>query len=203
MSEDLVTWLRAALDEDERVAVRVLHWPDDTCQPPGRSVLFRHDQWVRRYVAEDAGDQVIRTATADEGQRPEDWLPDRPVPDGWIQPHEVARVRAETARWEAEKRSRAWPKVDIRPDPRISNERPGWLTDDQQWRDQLQAMDLDDDIRWVERHWDMAGGAEPAVDTSWVRTESIGGGPMWPLVAVAVACPVLIVWFGLALWMAR
>jgi hypothetical protein len=61
--------------------------------------------------------------------------------------------------------------IDIRPDPRISNQRPAWLTDDRAWRDQLQALALDEDIRWIERHWDMAGGAEPTVDMSWVTVE--------------------------------
>ena len=61
--------------------------------------------------------------------------------------------------------------IDLRPDPRISNLRPAWLTDDQAWRDQLQALDLDDDIRWIERHWDMAGGAAPDFDRSWIKTE--------------------------------
>ena len=60
--------------------------------------------------------------------------------------------------------------VSIQPDPRISNLRPAWLTDDQAWREQLQALDLDDDIRWIEHHWDMAGGPEPDFDRSWMKT---------------------------------
>jgi hypothetical protein len=71
------------------------------------------------------------------------------------------------------------------PDPRISTERPAWLADDQQWRDQLQAMDLDE-IRWVERHWDMAGGPKAAVDTSWITYERVGGS-VWQLVGILTA----------------
>jgi len=71
--------------------------------------------------------------------------------------------------------------IDVRPDPRISNMRPAWLTDDQAWRDQLQALNVDEDIRWVERHWDMAGGADPAVDTSWITFEKIGDSALVPL----------------------
>jgi len=66
---------------------------------------------------------------------------------------------------------------DLSPDPRISNLRPGWLADDQAWRDQLQALDRDD-CRWIERQWDIAGGAKPAVDTSWITWESEGD-PHW------------------------
>jgi len=82
-------------------------------------------------------------------------------------------------------------RVRVEPDPRISTLRPGWLADDQEWRDQLQAMDLTD-ARWVERHWDMAGGAKPEVDTSWVTYQTVGGdrfagAVVWGLVAVMVA----------------
>lgn len=89
-------------------------------------------------------------------------------------------------------------RVDIRPDPRISNQRPGWLTDDTAWRDQLQAMDLDD-VRWIERHWENAGGTPPAVDTSWVTTETIGGrvfgvdSVFWPIATLVVG---IVVCFG-------
>jgi hypothetical protein len=94
---------------------------------------------------------------------------------------------------ETEWRRQVWPRVDIQPDPRISTQRPGWLADDQQWRDQLQAMDRDD-CRWIERHWDMAGGAEPAVDTSWVRTGTIGGGALgWRHLVGAVVLLFLVV----------
>lgn len=99
----IVEFLRARVDEDEQTAYRILHRPDCTCQPEGRSVIFRHDQWVRRYVSEDSPEQVIRTATDAEGQMPEDWEPGRPVPEGWIQPHEVAMVPAvgdqDMSRW--------------------------------------------------------------------------------------------------------
>ena len=71
---------------------------------------------------------------------------------------------------------------DTAPDPRISTLRPAWLADDQSWRDELQAMDLDSDVRWVERHWDMAGGAKPAVDTSWITYETIGDARWVPVV---------------------
>jgi hypothetical protein len=93
-ASDPFSWLTAQLDHDEMVAYRVLHWPDDTCQPPGRAILFRHDRWVRRHTWPDgvSSDQTIRTATAAEGQLPEDWESGRPVPEGWIGVHLVAQV---------------------------------------------------------------------------------------------------------------
>ena len=96
-------------------------------------------------------------------------------------------------------RRRGETQVDIQPDPRISTLRPAWLTDDQQWRDQLQALDLDDDIRWVERNWEMAGGADYAVDTSWITVEKIGDSPLAPIALlllgfVATLGPLLLLW---------
>jgi len=44
--------------------------------------------------------------------------------------------------------------------------RPGWLTDDQQWKDQILAM-TEDDIAWLASSWELAGGSEPSVDMSW------------------------------------
>lgn len=64
--------------------------------------------------------------------------------------------------------------IDLRPDPRISNLRPGWLTDDQDWSAQLQAMTYDD-VMWFERQWELAGGNPPAVDTSWLKMTWIRG----------------------------
>lgn len=102
-------------------AYRVLHWPDDTCQPPGRSILFRHDRWVRRYTWPDGdrSDQVIRTASEHEGQLPEDWEPDRPVPEGWISTHLVAQINdvpggPNQARWIAEHIARHDPSRVLR-----------------------------------------------------------------------------------------
>ena len=69
-------------------------------------------------------------------------------------------------------------------DPRISNLRPAWLADNDQWRDQLQAMDRDD-ARWIEHQWELAGGAQPAVDTSWITTEPIDPWGIWPLIIAA------------------
>lgn len=89
-------------------------------------------------------------------------------------------------------------ELDLRSDPRISNERPGWLTDDQQWRDQLQAMDRDD-CRWIEKHWDMAGGRGPAVDTSWVTMETVGGGPTWPYIALVLVAAFAIAVIAVAM----
>lgn len=81
-------------------------------------------------------------------------------------------------------------------DPRISTLRPAWLADDQAWRNQLQALDLDDDIRWIEHHWEMAEGPQSSVDTSWITMTEIGPGQwgMWPLVLLlaAVALPVAL-----------
>ena len=92
-------------------------------------------------------------------------------------------------------------RIDMEPDPRISNMRPAWLADDRSWSDQLQAMDLTD-IRWVERHWRDAGGAEPSLDTSWVTYEKASDrflgvsmeSVFWPLATLVVA---LVVCFGL------
>jgi hypothetical protein len=102
--DELIAWLREQIAEDERAAIRVLTWPNDTCKPPSRSILFKHDQWVCRFASEDSSEQVIRTATAEEGQLPEGWEEARPVPDGWIQPHEIARIpevagSTEVPRW--------------------------------------------------------------------------------------------------------
>jgi hypothetical protein len=80
--------------------------------------------------------------------------------------------------------------VDVRPDPRFSNLRPAWLVDDEQWRDQLQALPRDDAV-WIAEQWEMAGGAEPDIDRSWMRTETIGD-PHW-------AWPVLILFWVAAL----
>jgi len=90
-------------------------------------------------------------------------------------------------------------EIDLTPDPRISTLRPAWLTDDEAWRDQLQAMQ-DDDWRWIERQWELAGGARPSVDTSWIRMETVGGFGIWPLVlaVVLVAIPVSWVIWALA-----
>jgi hypothetical protein len=92
------------------------------------------------------------------------------------------------------------PKVTVEPDPRISTLRPAWLTDDTAWSDQLQAMDLDEDIRWIERHWADAGGAKPAVDTSWLTYHKAGPvrefgeqSVFWPLATLVVF---IVVCFG-------
>ncbi len=61
--------------------------------------------------------------------------------------------------------------MDLRPDPRISNMRPAWLADDNEWSGQLQALQLDEDIRWIESQWELAGGPGPQVDTSWIKLE--------------------------------
>jgi hypothetical protein len=45
--------------------------------------------------------------------------------------------------------------------------RPGWLADDQQWRDQLSALDPSD-VEWIAKQWALADGPDPAVDMSWV-----------------------------------
>lgn len=88
--------------------------------------------------------------------------------------------------------------IDLEPDPRISTLRPGWLADDEQWRDQLQAMDRED-ARWVERQWDLAGGAQPAVDTSWLHMEPVGTSPWLALIVVVPA----VVFVALAVWEVR
>jgi hypothetical protein len=75
------------------------------------------------------------------------------------------------------------PRVEITPDPRISNLRPGWLADDERWRDQLQSLSYDDAM-FFERQWELAGGAPPTVDTSWVKMTTIDGGSVWPLVII-------------------
>lgn len=92
-------------------------------------------------------------------------------------------------------------RVDITPDPRISNLRPAWLADNQAWRDQLQAMDRDD-AAWVEHHWDMADGAKPALDVSWLQMETIGDNwrPVAAIVVPVVAFCILLGW--LLSWLA-
>lgn len=60
-----------------------------------------------------------------------------------------------------------WPVIPVRPDPRLSNLRPGWLADNTNWRDQLDAMSLAD-VEFLGHQWQLAGGRGPAVDTSWI-----------------------------------
>ncbi len=68
-----------------------------------------------------------------------------------------------------------YPLIPIEPDPRISTLRPAWLADDRSWRDQLQALRLDEDIRWIERQWDLADGSPPDHDRSWLKMEYVRG----------------------------
>lgn len=72
--------------------------------------------------------------------------------------------------------------------------RPGWLVDDAQWSEQLEAM-APDDVRWLERQWNLAGGVAPAVDTSWVTTTDIVGRPhfAWPLLLAGCGLVVIAV----------
>jgi hypothetical protein len=64
--------------------------------------------------------------------------------------------------------------IDLRPDPRISTLRPGWLADDHEWSAQLQALTYDD-VTWLDREWELAGGSPPAADRSWITTTWIRG----------------------------
>lgn len=50
----------------------------------------------------------------------------------------------------------------------MSTLRPGWLADDQEWPDQLAALD-GTDAQWLADQWAFAGGPEPAVDVSWIK----------------------------------
>jgi hypothetical protein len=52
------------------------------------------------------------------------------------------------------------------------NLRPAWLADDQAWRDQLDALGPDD-VRWFEAQWELAGGAPPGLDMSWLTFDTI------------------------------
>lgn len=68
----------------------------------------------------------------------------------------------------------------------MGNLRPGWLADDTQWRDQLDAM-YPDDTRWVTHHWDLAGGAPPNIDLSWITTideTPHWAWPAWPITLI-------------------
>ncbi len=65
---------------------------------------------------------------------------------------------------------RPFEDADLQPDPRISTLRPGWLADDREWRDQLQAMTREDAL-WLDASWQLAGGApptDPGPDLSWI-----------------------------------
>jgi hypothetical protein len=84
-------------------------------------------------------------------------------------------------------------EVEIRGDPRISNLPPAWLPP-QGWREQLDALG-DDDVAWIERHWQAAGG--PHHDTSWMTMETIGSS-LWPAVAVMAVSVLLAVGYVLA-----
>jgi hypothetical protein len=86
--------------------------------------------------------------------------------------------------------------IDIRPDPGLSNQRPGWLADNETWRNHLDAM-TGDDTAWTERHWELAGGAKPDLDMMWVTTETIGGTTWaWPVVlafwALVIGLPIAV-----------
>lgn len=62
------------------------------------------------------------------------------------------------------------PQIPFAPDPRISTLRPGWLADDQEWRDQLQAMTREE-AQWFDGQWTLAGGRPASVDMSWITFE--------------------------------
>ena len=85
------------------------------------------------------------------------------------------------------------------------NYRPGWLADDEQWRDQMDALSRED-IAWLTSSWESAGGKPPTVDVSWVKMEHVRAGRSWadsaliPL-ALIILCFVctfgpLMVWQG-------
>jgi len=69
--------------------------------------------------------------------------------------------------------------------------RPGWLADDQEWKNQLQALDRDE-VDWFHQQWEFAGGRRPTVDTSWITREKGGRrrqrlirpGDVWPTILV-------------------
>jgi hypothetical protein len=50
--------------------------------------------------------------------------------------------------------------------------RPAWLTDDEQWREQLAAIP-EDEAAWITEQWDLAACTRQAPDL-WVTTETIG-----------------------------
>jgi hypothetical protein len=89
------------------------------------------------------------------------------------------------------------PSASMNPDatvaPTLGGLRPAWLTDDGQWREQLSAMP-EDEVTWLAGHWDMAGGARPDFDMSWVTTVAVPGDGwgIWPLVIAALAFATLV-----------
>ena len=87
--DDLVAFLNARLDEDERMALSASYWPDDECHPGP----FAHDHWVRRHVNETGSANLVRTALETEGQPTLGTSAD-PIPDGWVKTHEVVAVAA-------------------------------------------------------------------------------------------------------------
>lgn len=80
-----------------------------------------------------------------------------------------------------------------------SDLRPGWLADDEQWRQQLDALAAED-AAWIERHWTLAGGRAPAVDTSWVTYESDSPGDFVPLLMGVTATTIAVT---IVLWLIR
>jgi uncharacterized protein YwbE len=89
--------------------------------------------------------------------------------------------------------------IDMSPDPglpetieRSRDLRPAWAAKDPRWREQADALDATDRA-WIEHQWEIAGGAGPEVDTTWVTTEAVGP-PDWPLVAaVAILVGLVLV----------
>lgn len=66
--------------------------------------------------------------------------------------------------------------LDLRPDPRLGNLRPGWLPADG-WRAMLSAL-ADEDIEWIERQWELADGERPVPRIPrLIRSISYGGRP--------------------------
>ena len=50
--------------------------------------------------------------------------------------------------------------------------RPAWAALDPRWREAVDAL-APEDLAWIERHWEAAGGAASEVDTTWLSTEEI------------------------------
>lgn len=89
------------------------------------------------------------------------------------------------------------PQIPLRPDPRIGNMPPGWMTWDDFHAGLIHGLN-DDDVEWLERHWLDSGGGE-ADPSGWIKMETIGG-PPWPfLVFICVMAAVVTAYVAVTL----
>ena len=88
--------------------------------------------------------------------------------------------------------------IDLRPDPRISNLPPAWLSSRSDWSDLLQPMSRED-VDWIGDQWKLAGGGSHAVrtDSRSALIRFLEDWP-WPLMAL-LGVPIVAIIVGFIL----